>query len=361
MKTSEFVAKILQIIMLLLFAFGLTTLILIGLNVWLLQENEQLQQQVARVAPVASPTISKPQETAPANKPNFFKKPTLEELGNSPYDSLVRYGYALIHETYKYLGPDAPNPKLRYAGNRLACQNCHLEAGTKYYAIPYVGIPGLFPQYRGRENKVSTLEERINGCMERSLNGRPLPVDSREMRAMVTYMQWLSRGVPIGEKLKGNGLPDITLPARAADTLRGKAIYESKCASCHGKNGEGVRNQAGGYQYPPLWGPDSYNDGAGMHRLITAAKFIKANMPFGATADSPMLTDEEAYDVAAFINAYHNKRPRMASKEKDYPGSLNRKPVSAPYGPYADSFPPIQHKYGPFQPIIEFYGGKNVQ
>lgn len=361
MKTSEFIAKLLQIIVLLLFAFGLVVIILMGLDVWLLQENKQLRQQVAQPAPAPTVPTMTAANTAQAGTKDFFKKPDLSSLGNSPYDSLVRYGYALIHETYKYLGPDAPNPKMRYAGNRLACQNCHLDAGTKYYGIPYVGVVGRFPQYRGRENKVGSIEERINGCMERSMNGRSLPVDSREMRAMVAYMQWISRGVPTGEKIKGTGLPDITLPDRPADTLRGKEVYELKCASCHGKNGEGVRNQAGGYQYPPLWGPDSYNDGAGMHRLITAAKFIKANMPFGATADAPMLSDEEAYDVAAFINAYHHPRPPKPGKEKDYPGSLERKPVSAPYGPYADTFPPIQHKYGPFPPIIEFYGGKNVK
>lgn len=274
MKNTEFIAKLLQIMVLLLLAFGLIVLILMGLDVWLIRENQQLRQQTAQAAITLPPTPS-PSQGGTANNPrNFFKKPSLNDLGSSPYDSLVRYGYALIRETYKYLGPDAPNPKMRYAGNRLACQNCHLDAGTKYYGIPYVGVPGRFPQYRGRENKVGSIEERINGCMERSMNGRPLPVDSREMRAMVAYMQWISRGVPTGEKIQGSGLPDIELPHRPADTLRGKQIYELKCASCHGKNGEGVRNQAGGYQYPP----------SGDRTATTTAPACTASLPLPSSS-----------------------------------------------------------------------------
>lgn len=361
MERDAFVIQLVRMMVVLMLIMAIIAIMLAGMDWWLIKENEQLQAQRLLSAPVL-PIRNEPAPSADASAQatDYFQPPDLSQLGNTPYDSMVRYGYALITETYRYLGPDAA-PTMRYAGNRLSCQNCHLKGGTQAFAVPYVGVFGQFPQYRGRENKVSSLEERINGCMERSLSGRPLPYDSPEMRAMVAYMQWLSRKVPVGEKLKGMGLPDIKLPDRAADTLKGKAIYEAKCALCHGQNGEGVKNANGGYQYPPLWGPDSYNDGAGMHRVITAAKFIKANMPFGASADAPQLSDEEAYDVAAYINAWHHKRPSKKNKDKDYPNSLDRKPVSAPYGPYADTFPARQHKYGPFQPIIDFYGGKNIQ
>jgi len=106
------------------------------------------------------------------------------------------------------------------------------------------------------------------------------------------------------------------------------------------------------YTYPPLWGPDSYNDGAGMHRVITAAQFIKGNMPLGTTADEPLLTDEEAYDVAGYINSF--ARPEKANKMADFP-DRRLKPMSTPYGPWADSFSADRHKFGPFGEIAAFY------
>ena len=121
------------------------------------------------------------------------------------------------------------------------------------------------------------------------------------------------------------------------------------------ENGKGIQkqgNQFTGYINPPLGGSDSYNDGAGMNRVITAAQFIKGNMPFGATHDSPQVTDEEAYHIAAYINTF--SRPEKKNKEIDFP-EKKLKPVSTPYGPWADSFSAEQHKFGPFQPIILFY------
>ena len=85
-----------------------------------------------------------------------------------------------------------------------------------------------------------------------------------------------------------------------------------------------------------------------MHRVLTAARFIKARMPLGS-AD---LTDQEAFDVAAFINS--KPRPEMKGLESDYP-DRTKKPADTGYGPYADSFPLEQHRFGPFQPIEAFY------
>ena len=137
--------------------------------------------------------------------------------------------------------------------------------------------------------------------------------------------------------------------------MRGAALYQQSCAACHQPDGQGVRLSADDaaaqkkrYQFPPLWGPDSYNDGAGMARLLSAAAFIKHNMPFGTTYASPALSDEEAYDVAAFINS--TERPQRPNLEKDFPNRL-QKPVDTAYGPYADDFPAAQHKLGPFDPI----------
>src|SRR5262249_45954454 len=156
----------------------------------------------------------------------------------------------------------------RFTGNNLACQNCHLQAGTQPYAMPLTGIWGQFPQYRGREGDVDTLEDRINGCMERSMNGRALPLGSREMKAFAAYMRWLAPGRPGGAAGRGAGTRRKKDPARAADPGRGAKVYADFYSSCHGGDVWGQRAPRGaGYQFPPLWGPDSYNNGAGMTRV----------------------------------------------------------------------------------------------
>jgi thiosulfate dehydrogenase len=141
----------------------------------------------------------------------------------------------------------------------------------------------------------------------------------------------------------------ISEPDRAADLGNGASVYAGTCAACHGKDGGGQRAATGaGYQFPPVAGPDSYNNGAGMTRVLTAASFVRHNMPFGTTFDAPVLSDADAYDVAAYINSLD--RPARAGLENDFP-IKTQKPVDAPYGPYVDGFPPEQHKYGPFGPI----------
>jgi thiosulfate dehydrogenase len=275
--------------------------------------------------------------------------PDIATVGDDPFGKLVKYGHALFTDTANEIGPAAPDGTKRFAGNNLTCQSCHLRAGTQPYAMPLVGVWGQFPQYRGREGAVALLEERINGCMERSMNGRALPPESREMKAFASYMRWLSAGVPDGARLRGAGTLQIKEPERAADLARGADIYAQVCAACHGPDGSGVRARNGlGYQFPPLWGPDSYNNGAGMSRLLTAAAYAMHNMPLGTNFDAPLLTDDQAYDVAGYVVS--RKRPEKANLEKDFPIRL-QKPVDTPYGPYADGFPAEQHRLGPFGPI----------
>ena len=268
---------------------------------------------------------------------------------------LIKYGYLLATETPKWMGPKVINPEHQYTGNNLSCSNCHLQAGTKAGAASWVGVTHRFPQFRNRENREGTIEDRINGCMERSMNGKALPDNSQQMRAMVAYMEWLSEDVPPVREKEYDGFPSLSIPDVAADLATGKAIYERECESCHGVEGEGVwkSDSTQGYQYPPLWGADSYNHGAGMNRLLTAARFIKGNMPLGqATQEAPKLSDEEAYHVAAYIDSF--ERPEKENTEEDYP-DRTLKPVSTPYGPWADDFPPEQHKFGPYPPIITYY------
>ncbi len=291
--------------------------------------------------------------SAPAGAPPFdltmWTPPQIEAAGDDPFGRLVRYGHALVVDTPSRIGPAAADPAKQYAGNNLTCQNCHLKAGTQPYAMPFSGVWGQFPQYRGREGEIGTLEERINGCMARSMNGRALPPGSIEMKAFLAYAKWLSTGIPAAVRLTGAGTLNIKEPDRAANPGNGAGIYAARCAACHGEDGRGRRATTGpGYQFPPVAGPDSYSNGAGMTRILTAAGFVRHNMPFGATFDAPVLSDADAYDVAAYVNSLD--RPAMADLDKDYP-VRTQKPVDTPYGPWADGFPAEQHKYGPFGPI----------
>ncbi|MCX2679271.1 c-type cytochrome [Galbibacter sp. EGI 63066] len=268
-------------------------------------------------------------------------------------EEAITYGYELFKSTQKYLGPDSESEQMNFAGNRLSCNNCHLQMGTKPYAAPLIGIVQRFPQFRNRENKLGTLEERINGCMQRSMNGRVLPEDSKEMKAFIAYLEWLSRYAPDDGRIEGQGFVKIQIPNRPVNLKHGKEVFVNRCTECHGNNGQGKMGEDGYlYQYPPLWGEDSYNNGAGMTRVITAANFIKANMPYGTTYEAPVLTDEEAYDVAGFIN--QQNRPEKKNLDVDFP-DLKKKPVSTPYGPYTDNFSEQEHQLGPFQPIMEYY------
>ncbi len=275
------------------------------------------------------------------------------QLDGSKESEIIKYGFDVFRNTSKYLGPESKIKGMAYAGNHLSCTNCHLGSGTKPYAAPLIGVVQRFPQYRGRENKMGTIEERINGCMERSMNGKMMPRDGDEMKAMVAYLDWLGRYAPKDGKINGQGFVKIDIPERAVDLEEGKTVFIKHCIKCHGTDGQGSKSTDGiTYQYPPLWGDDSYNNGAGMTRVITAAQFIKANMPYGTTYENPILTDEEAYDVAGFIN--QQLRPEKENREKDFP-DLKKKPVSTPYPPYVDSFSIEQHQLGPFQPIMEYY------
>lgn len=294
---------------------------------------------------------------AQERRPARAKIWTAPEVSALPYDAhgqLVRRGRDLFVATYAHIGPGEPDPANRYAGNNLACGDCHLDDGLKKFGLPIFGLAEDFPAYSARAGKSITLAERINACMTRSMNGRPLPVASPQMKAIVAYVDFLSSGVAKGEKLSGLGggaMPELD---RAADPARGQALYQRYCESCHNVDGAGVRKDTLGravaYAFPPLWGPDSFNDGAGMARLITAANFIHSNMPDGVDYLDPRLSPEEAWDVAAYMIS--RPRPHKADTDRDFPDPFS-KPVDAPYGPYIDGFSERQHKFGPWRPIRE--------
>ncbi len=289
----------------------------------------------------------------------LFTPPDTSTIPHDEYGDMVRYGRELIVNTAYYLGPDGTVG--HYLNNKMNCGNCHLDAGTRPYGLNYFSSHARYPQYRGRENRILTLAERINNCIERPHHGRPMPLDSKEMVAMVSYMRWLSQGVPTGKRVPGDGGIELKYPDRAADPAKGAIVYTEHCARCHGAEGQGqFKPDSSGYIYPPLWGPHSYENGSSMHRVLKAARFIKANMPHNiATWDKPVLTDEQAIDVAAFVNDDRiHSRPQM-NNARGYENEL-RKPIDYDAPPFPDGFSAEQHKLGPYQPIIDYHKQHNL-
>ena len=275
----------------------------------------------------------------------------LPDINRLPYDregDRIRYGLSLIANTAYYFGPHG---KLAVLTNGMNCQDCHPDGGTKYYGNCFSAVASFYPTYRPRSGRVESIEFRVNDCMKRSLNGQPIDSLSKEMRAIVAYLKWLGKDVPREIKPKGANIEELPVLNRAADTTKGRQVYINKCQSCHGINGEGaLKADKSGFIYPPLWGPHSYNTGAGLFRLSRFAGFVKNNMPSGtASYNNNLLTNEEAWDVAAFVNS--KPRPEK-SFQGDWP-DITKKAFDYPYGPYADGFTESQHKYGPFTPIKE--------
>lgn len=283
----------------------------------------------------------------PAEPDTLWQPPSVADLPENEEGKLILYGRDLVAHTAKYLGP---NGSVQQNTNGMNCQNCHLEAGTKIMGNNYAAVFSTYPKFRTRSNSVESVVKRISDCFERSLSGTPPDSNSREMRAMVAYMKWLGQEVPKGETPKGTGLEKLAFLDRAADPEKGKVIYKAKCQVCHGATGEGLLNPDGKeYIYPPLWGQHSYNDGAGLYRISSFAGYVKNNMPLGATYQNPQLTDEEAWDLAAFVDSRPHPHKDQSGDWKD----ISKKPIDYPYAPYADEFSERQHKYGPFQAIVE--------
>lgn len=278
--------------------------------------------------------------------------PAFDALPDDETGRLARYGRSIIEATYAHIGPDVADPAARYAGNNLACANCHLRGGLKKFGLPLVAASADYPAYSTRSGEVSTLFDRVNQCLKRSMNGRPMPADDRAMQAILAYLNILSTNIPAEATITGAGPGAMPELDRAADPSRGAAVYARVCADCHRRDGLGVwRNEAlpaMGYAVPPLWGPDSFNDGAGTARLIMLANFVHDNMPNGTSWVAPTLNPEDAWDVAAFVLSQH--RPQLAGIGRDFPDLL-LKPVDAAYPPFADNFSVTQHRYGPFGPI----------
>ena len=278
----------------------------------------------------------------------FWQAPDIQSISDAKQKALVEYGRELIAHTAKYLGPKG---SVMQTTNGMNCQNCHLEAGTKAWGNNYAAVCSTYPKYRARSGKQEDIYKRVNDCFERSLNGKPLANNSNEMQAIKAYIEFLGSEVKKGDKPKGTGIYELPFLSRAADAIAGKSLYSSKCQSCHQQDGQGqITAGQVEYTYPPLWGKHSYNVGAGLYRLSRLAGYIRYNMPQGASFSNPQLTDEEAWDIAAYINSQIRPKKDLSA---DWP-KVEEKPIDHPFGPYADSYSEQQHKFGPFQPIADF-------
>lgn len=225
-----------------------------------------------------------------------FQSPPETEMPDDEFGKMVLLGKQIFVDTQHYAK--------QYVGNGLNCVNCHLNRGRHDASAPMGPAYVRYPKFRGKNQEVNTMEQRIQGCFRYSENGEPPPPLSKEMKALVSYFHWLASKAPVDEKLESAGFAKIQDPPKPPDARKGGQVFARNCALCHGAEGQGTKLD-GRYQFPPLWGEHSYNWGAGMHRINTAAAFIHANMPLGKAGS---LSVQEAWDVAAYVNSH--ERPQ---------------------------------------------------
>lgn len=241
---------------------------------------------------------------------DWYRPRNVLALPPGPENDLIRYGRQILTDTARHIGKNATDPSKRFAGNNLACTNCHLEAGLKPFAAPLVSTFASYPLMSN--DQVITLADRINGCMVRSMNGTPLPENGREMDALIAYVRFIGEGTPVGVRVPGMGLLSVAQPLEKPSADRGRAVFAEMCAICHGPQGEGrlrTLDPVDGYDAPPLWGDNSFNAAAGMNHIAMAAAFVRSNMPAGV-GQILLLTDQQAWDVAAFMTS--QPRPQRA-------------------------------------------------
>ncbi len=246
-------------------------------------------------AVLSSPALAAPDDQAALD----YTAPPDSVIPDDALGASIRRGLALIVRTTDSLP--------QYATGNIQCASCHLDAGRRRNAAPLTGVFARFPKYMARTGAVIPIEDRVNYCFTRSLAGNRLPSDSREMQDIIAYLAFLSRGVPIGAHVKGEGMPKLA--RLTGDSARGGALFISTCALCHGADGQGNPPT-----FPALWGPNSYSIGASLAREERAATFIRHFMPQNKPGS---LTDQQAYDLSAFINAH--PRPDSPGKENDWP------------------------------------------
>jgi thiosulfate dehydrogenase len=255
-----------------------------------------------------------------------------------PLPGKAEYGYQLFTQTPAWYGPGG---RISIQSNGMNCGHCHLDAGKNLQAIPLTHVFQQYPRFRDRSGTTESLYKRVKDCFERSLQSAAPDSSSREFQSIEAYFKWLDENSPADSISR----EPLTFLQRAADYNKGNRLFDNHCSRCHGWNGKGLHAADHiTYRYPPLWGLNSYSTGAGLYQVTKLARFIKYNMPYDKPAGSIYLTDEEAYDLAAFINSQERREFDISH---DWP-IMSTKPVDYPFGPYADSFSAPRHKYGPW-------------
>ncbi len=212
-----------------------------------------------------------------------FNPPRPEDAPKDIRDA-VMLGYHILMETQKY-APD-------YVGNDLQCRSCHFNAGRERNTLSLVGVAATYPKYRARHDYATDLVTRTQGCFKRSMNGKALPPEGKLMQSIMAYYHWISKGVPQYAKVPWLGLKKIKSDHKP-DKAAGQAVFRDVCARCHGQDGLGTDIA------PPVWGPRSFNDGAGMSKMKNFPSFVHHFMP----KNNPTLTVEQALDVGAYATS----------------------------------------------------------
>lgn len=240
-----------------------------------------------------------------------YNPPSIEEVPDGPEKEAILRGHELVNNTSEVLRSEAASVEDGEAAvNALSCTSCHAGAGLEEDSSSLVGMTAVYPEYVSRSDEMVTIEERINGCMVRSMNGEPFAEDDEDLDAMVAYLQYISEGIPVNAELpwrKTNVMEDVPIP----DVADGEALFQQSCIACHAQDGSGTGSNTG----PALWGEGSFNDGAGLARMSNMAGYIQNNMPKG---NEKSLNDQQAADLAAFILS--QDRPEFDRHDSDWPG-----------------------------------------
>jgi thiosulfate dehydrogenase len=220
-----------------------------------------------------------------------FQPPPDNAIPAGKFGDVVRFGEQIFRDPGTYA--------THFVGNQLRCSNCHLQAGRQAGASPMWAAYVAYPAYRSKNGHVNSFEERLQGCFRFSMNGKAPELGDPVLVALESYSYFLAKGLPTDERAPGRGFPPLPKPPLPADYARGAKVYDQGCASCHGAQGLG-QSSGGQLVFPPLWGPQSYNWGAGMTSIKNAAEFIQANMPL---ALGGTLSVQQSWDVATFIDS----------------------------------------------------------
>lgn len=265
------------------------------------QSAPEVQSASESVRADAPPSPAAAKVAAEPGAAKGFTPPAEDSIPDNEFGKMIRLGEKVFTQTGKYAA--------KYVGNDLNCGNCHLDAGRKPHSAPLWAAFIHYPAFRSKTGEVDTLASRLQGCFKYSMNGKAPPQDDEIMTALQAYSFFLAKGAPVDMPLEGSGYPKLKKAAQSPDYARGEKVYAQNCALCHGGDGQGQR--AGATQvFPPLWGPRSFNWGAGMHQLANAAAFIQANMPLGKGGT---LSEQDAWDVSAFMNSHERPQdPRFS-------------------------------------------------